>query len=41
VAYHFQDQLVIACEERGVKVGNLIKKPIEGLAKYHLDCILK
>ena len=41
VAYHFQDQLVIACEARGIKVGNLIKKPIEGLAKYHLECILK
>jgi N-acetylglucosamine kinase-like BadF-type ATPase len=41
VAYHFQDQLVIACEERGIEVGNFIKKPIEGLAKYHLDCILK
>ena len=41
VAYHFQDQLVIECEERGIEVGNLIKKPIEGLAKYHLECILK
>ena len=41
VAYHFQDQLVIACEKRGIQVGNFIKKPIEGLAKYHLDCILK
>ena len=41
VAYHFQEQLVITCESRGIKVGNLIKKPIEGLAKYHFECILK
>jgi glucosamine kinase len=41
VAYHFSEDLSLACEKRGMKMGNLIKKPIEGLAKYHLDCILK
>jgi N-acetylglucosamine kinase-like BadF-type ATPase len=40
VAFHFQDQLKEACEMRGIHLGNLIKKPIDGLAKYHLECIL-
>ncbi|MEZ7837080.1 MAG: ATPase [Flavobacteriales bacterium] len=41
VAYHFSDDLQLACEKRGIQMGNLIKKPIEGLAKYHVECILQ
>jgi glucosamine kinase len=41
VAYHFKNELVEACAERDIQVGNLIKKPIDGLAKYHLDYVLK
>jgi len=39
VAYHFQDELRQACSLRNLQVGNLIKKPIDGLAKYHLDYV--
>ena len=40
VAYHFQDALKGACEDRGYTVGNIIKKPIDGLAQYHVNFIL-
>jgi glucosamine kinase len=40
VAYHFSDDLQLACKKRGIQMGNLIKKPIEGLAKYHVESIL-
>tara|TARA_X000000950_G_C13767174_1_gene599364 strand:- start:401 stop:1126 length:726 start_codon:yes stop_codon:yes gene_type:complete len=40
VAYHFQDELKAVCAERGVNVGAIIKKPIDGLASYHLKHIL-
>ena len=41
VAYHFQDALKKACSDRGYRVGNIIKKPIDGLAQYHVQFILK
>jgi hypothetical protein len=41
VAYYFQDALKRACEERGYRVGNIIKKPIDGLAQYHVQFILQ
>ena len=41
VAYHFQDALKKACADRGYRVGNIIKKPIDGLAQYHVEFILK
>ena len=41
VAYHFQDALKKACSDRGYRVGNVIKKPIDGLAQYHVQFILK
>ena len=40
VAYHFQDALKKACEDRGYSMGNVIKKPIDGLAQYHVNFIL-
>ena len=41
VAYHFQDALKKACADRGYRVGNIIKKPIDGLAQYHIQFILQ
>ncbi len=40
VAYHFRDALKKACEDRGYTMGNVIKKPIDGLAQYHVNFIL-
>jgi N-acetylglucosamine kinase-like BadF-type ATPase len=40
VAYHFQDVLLHVCAREGIQVGQIIKRPIDGLAKYHLDYIL-
>ena len=41
VAYHFQEALKKACADRGYRVGNIIKKPIDGLAQYHVQFILQ
>ena len=40
VAYHFQEELRSVCEAEGVTMGAIIKKPIDGLASYHLKHIL-
>jgi N-acetylglucosamine kinase-like BadF-type ATPase len=40
VAYHFQDVLRHVCAREEIQVGQIIKRPIDGLAKYHLDYIL-
>ena len=40
VAYHFQDELRAVCEAEGITEGAIIKKPIDGLASYHLKHIL-
>lgn len=40
VAYHFQEELKAVCADEGVTVGAIIKKPIDGLAAYHLEHIL-
>lgn len=36
IAYYFREELVQACEERDILVGNMIQAPIDGLADYHL-----
>jgi N-acetylglucosamine kinase-like BadF-type ATPase len=36
VAWHFQDVLYQAAEDIGIRVGKIVRKPIENLAKYHL-----
>ena len=41
VAYHFKDALQKACSDRGYRMGNVIKKPIDGLAQYHVQFILE
>ena len=40
VAYHFQEELRAECAKDGIEVGQIIKKPIDGLAAYHLKHIL-
>ena len=40
VAYHFQEELRSECANAGIEVGAIIKKPIDGLASYHLKHIL-
>lgn len=40
VAYHFQDVLRHVCEREGIEMGNLVKRPVDGLAQYHVDFIL-
>ena len=36
IAYYFQDILKEEAEKLGITVGNIIKKPIDGLVEYHL-----
>ena len=40
VAYHFQHVLRHVCEREGIEVGHIIKRPIDGLADYHVKYIL-
>lgn len=40
VAYHFQDVLRHVCERESIQVGQIIKRPIDGLAQYHVKYIL-
>lgn len=41
VAYHFQSILCHVCEREGIQVGQIIKRPIDGLAHYHVKFILQ
>lgn len=36
IAHHFQDILKLALEERGLKLGVVVQKPIDNLVAYHL-----
>lgn len=40
VAYHFQPVLRHVCEREGISVGQIIKRPVDGLANYHVKYIL-
>ena len=40
VAFHFQDVLCHVCEREGIRVGKIIKRPVDGLADYHVKYIL-
>ncbi|WP_340202336.1 N-acetylglucosamine kinase [Ascidiimonas sp. W6] len=35
IAYYLQDELKMIMEENGIKVGNILRRPIDGLVKYH------
>ena len=40
IAYYFKEELIEACNQRGIRVGNMIKKPIDGLADYHVKYLI-
>ncbi|MDE0871990.1 MAG: ATPase [Flavobacteriales bacterium] len=40
VAFHFQSVLRHVCGREGIEVGKIIKRPIDGLADYHVKYIL-
>ena len=35
-----REELIEACNQRGIRVGNMIKKPIDGLADYHIKYLI-
>jgi N-acetylglucosamine kinase-like BadF-type ATPase len=37
VAHFFQDELRMAAQELNITIGNICKKPIDGLVEYHLN----
>ena len=39
IAFYFKDKLVDAAERNGMKVGRVLKTPIEGLVEYHKGII--
>lgn len=38
IAYYFQDIIKERLERRNLKIGEVLKSPIDGLVKYYLDC---
>lgn len=34
-AYHFRKELGEVCAEMGIRLGNIIRRPIDGLVAYH------
>jgi hypothetical protein len=36
IAYHFRDVVSAVLEEKGLKAGSIIQKPITGLCEYYL-----
>jgi glucosamine kinase len=41
IAFHFEDILKAEAQKLGIEVGNIIKKPIDGLVDYHLKYLIK
>ena len=41
IAFHFEDILRDESKKLGIEVGNIIKKPIDGLVDYHLKYLIK
>lgn len=39
VAYGFKDVLAEMCREYEIKLGNVIKSPMDGLIKYHKNSV--
>lgn len=37
IAYFFKDQLVEATNEMGIKIGEILRSPMEGLIQYHTE----
>jgi len=36
IAYYLKDELIESLKEHGLKAGNIIRRPIDGLLKYHI-----
>jgi glucosamine kinase len=41
IAHHFEDIIKKAATDLGLKIGQIIKKPVDGLVDYHLNYIYK
>lgn len=41
IAYYFREYLKIAAEELDISIGSIVKNPMEGLVKYHIQTVLK
>jgi N-acetylglucosamine kinase-like BadF-type ATPase len=41
IAYHFEDILKAEAKKLNIEVGNIIKKPIDGLVDYHMKYLIK
>jgi hypothetical protein len=39
IAHYFKESLNRACVERGIEMGEIVKKPIEKLVEYHRELI--
>ena len=37
IAYHLQDEIRVLLAEKGINVGKIIRKPIDGLIQYHAN----
>ena len=40
IAFHFQDAIKSAADELGVKLGDIVQKPIENMIRFHVNYIL-
>lgn len=34
ISYHFKEQLTVSLQKNNLKMGNVLKQPMEGLIKY-------
>ena len=41
ISYYLQQELIKALEKHGLKAGNIIRRPIDGLLKYHIKLLNK
>ena len=39
IAYYLKDELIESLKEHGLKAGNIIRRPIDGLLKYHIGLL--
>ena len=40
ISFHFKDKIVELCEAYGFELGDVIKQPMSGLAKYHKEKLI-
>jgi hypothetical protein len=41
VAHYFRDQVEAAAARNGMRIGKIVRTPVEGLVSYHKDLISK